>query len=94
MAGALAGSDDRVGAEEFNVAYEFGNRPILHDSVRAMLDMRIGENTNAVRRKFSAIAGRLCGRALDESFIGDISIGPLIDPNEARAGGARHREGV
>ena len=39
-----------------------------------------------------AVAGGEGGGALDDPLVGDIGVGPLIDPDEAGAGGLRHRE--
>ena len=55
--GALAGRDDDVGVEELDVTHEFGERPVLHDGVRAMLDVCVGEDAYAVRSEFRGGSG-------------------------------------
>jgi ribokinase len=94
VAGALPGGDDRVGAEELDVAHEFGDRPVLHDSVRAVLDVRVGEDAHVLRAEFALVAHGGARRAIDEPLVGDIGVGPLIDANEARAGSAGDRQCV
>ena len=94
MAGALAGEDHDVGVEKLDVAHELGDRSILHDGVRAVLDVSVGENLDALRLKRAPIAHRFRGGAFDQALVGDIGVGPLIDANEMRARRARNRQSV
>ena len=41
----MPGGDDRVGIEEFHVAHQLLQRAVRHDGVRAVLDVRIREQT-------------------------------------------------
>ena len=94
VTGALAGEDDDIGVEKLDVANELGDWPVLHDGVGAMLDMRVGENLYVPRLKQAAVTHRFRGRAFDQALVGDIGVGPLIDPHEARACRACNRESV
>ena len=90
MSSALAGGDNDVGIEEFDIAHQLGDRPVFDDGVCAVLHVRVSEDPNAIRAELTAVAARPGRRSLDQPFIGDISIGPLIDPNELSADSARN----
>ena len=94
VAGALAGEDHDVGVEKLDVAHKFGDRPILHDGVRAVLDVSVGENLDALRLERAPIAHGFRSGPFDQALIGDIGVGPLIDAHEARARRARNRQSV
>ena len=94
VAGALAGEDHDVGVEKLDVAHELGDRSILHDGVRPVLDVSVGENIDALRLKRAPIAHGFRGGPFDQALVGDIGVGPLIDANETRARRARNRQSV
>ena len=83
--GALAGRDDGVGVEEDQILDQLLHRAVGNDRMRAMLDMSIGEDADAVGAQPGAVARRAARLALDEALIGDIGVGPLVDADEARA---------
>jgi hypothetical protein len=94
VAGALAGEDHDVGVEKLDIAHKLADRSILHDGVRAVLDVSVGENIDPLRLKRVPIAHGFRGGPFDQALVGDIGVGPLIDANETRACRARNRQRV
>lgn len=94
VARSVTGGDHRVSKEEGDIPDQFLHRPVANDCMRAVLHMSVREYGYIARGESGAISQGPGRRTLNEAFIGDVGVRPLVDANEDRASRLSDRQSM